>query len=106
LEVIRNSEFLSSVIWYEHFMEAQGYPITSIIVWQDTRGTEKMAKNGKMPCSSKSRHISIKFFWINDRIKQGNMDIRHCPSNIMLVDLFIKTLQGAKFHMFRTVIMG
>jgi hypothetical protein len=105
-EVIGNSEYLPWVIWYEYFMEAQGYPITSNVVWQDNEGAEKMAKNGKLSCSSKSRHINIKFFWIADRVKQGKMTIKHCPTDIMLADFFTKPLQGKKFNMFREVIMG
>ena len=31
-EVIRNSEYLPCVIWYEYFMEADGYLITSNIM--------------------------------------------------------------------------
>ena len=65
-----------------------------------------MAKNGKLSCSRKSRHIAIKYFWITDRVKQENLDVRHCWTDIMLADFFTKRLQGKKFHMFRRVIMG
>ena len=56
--------------------------------------------------SSKSRHISIKFFWITNRVKQGLLRVQHCPTDIMLADFFMKPLQGKKFIMFRQVIMG
>ena len=78
----------------------------SNILWQDNEGAERMAKNGKLSCSSKSRHIAIKLFWITDRVKQGKLDVRHCSTDIMLANFFTKTLQGKKFHMFRRVIMG
>ena len=65
-----------------------------------------MAKNSKMSCSSNSRHISMKFFWIYDRVKQGDMAIRHYPTDIMLADFFTKALQGVQFHMFRRVVIG
>ena len=105
-EVIRNSEYLPWVIWYEYFMAAEGYPITDNVVWQDNEGAEKIAKNGKLSCSSRSRHISIKFFWIADRVKQSKMAIQHCPTDIMLADYFTKPLQSKKFRMFRQVVMG
>ena len=79
-EVTGNSEYLPYNIWVEYFIEAQGYPIKSNIVWQDNEGAEKMAKNGTMSCSSKSRHISIKHFWIADSLKQGHIDVKHCPT--------------------------
>ena len=59
-----------------------------------------------MSCSSKSRHIDIKFFWITDRVKQGLLHVHHCPTDIMLADFFTQPLQGKKFIMFRRVIMG
>ena len=86
-------------------MEAQGYPLKSNVLWKDNEGAERMAKNGKLSCSSKSRHIAIKYFWITDRVKQGNLDVRHCSTDIMLTDFFTKPLQGKKFHMFRRGIM-
>ena len=105
-EVIGNSEYLPYNIWFENFMEAQGYPLSSNIIWQDNEDAERMAKNGKMSCSRKSRHIAIKFFWIHDRVKQGQIEVKHCPTDVMLADFFTKALQGKRFDIFRIVIMG
>jgi len=65
-----------------------------------------MANNGKASCSSNSKHIAIKYFWVTDRIKNGNIEIVHCPTKQMIADYFTKALQGALFHLFRRVIMG
>ena len=87
-------------------MNAQGYPLKSNVLWKDNEGADRMAKNGKLSCSNKSRHITIKYFWIMDRVKQGNLDVRHYPTDVILADFFTKPLQGKKFHIFRWVIMG
>ena len=105
-EVIGNSEYLPFNIWFQYFMESQGYTLHSNLLWQDNWGAQKMAENGKMSCLSKSRHIAIKFFWITDRVKQGLLHVHHCPTDIMLADFFTQPLQGKKFIMFRRVIMG
>ena len=105
-EVIGNSEYLPCNIWFEYFMGAQGYNLTSNILWQDNEAAERMAKGGRLACSSKSKHIDVKFFWIHDRVKQGKIDVRHCPTDLMLADFFTKPLQGAKFNKFRRIIMG
>ena len=96
-EVVGNSEFLPYTIWYEYFMDAQGYPINESKLWQDNEGAEKMAKNGKMSCTSRSRHISIKYFWVTDRVKQGKLVVEHCPTDKMITDFFTKPLQGQSF---------
>ena len=33
LEVVCNSDYLSYNIWYEHFLESQGHPMKSNILW-------------------------------------------------------------------------
>ena len=65
-----------------------------------------MAKHGRMSCAGRSRHISIKYFWASDRVKQGGIDVHHCPTLKMLADYFTKPLQGKLFHKFCAVIMG
>ena len=87
-------------------MEAQGYTLDSNLLWQDNEGAQRMAEKGKMSCSSKSRNIDIKFFWITDRVKQGLLRVQHCPTDIMLADCFTKPLQSKKFIIFHRVIMG
>ena len=106
-EVIGNSEYLPTNIWHDYFIEAQrGAKLKSNVFYQDNEGAEKMANNGQLSCGSKSRHINIKFFWITDRVKQGNITIKHCPTDKMLADFFTKALQGTKYHLFRRIIMG
>ena len=85
-EVVGNSEYLPRNIWFDNFLAEQGYPLLSNIFYQDNEGAEKMAKNGRISCSSKSRHINIKFFWITDRVKQGKITIEHCHTDNMLAD--------------------
>lgn len=88
-------------------MEAQGRKIKSHLLWQDNEGAERFAKNGRISCTSNSRHISIKHFWVTDRVKQGKIEVKHCPTEKMLADFFTKALQGKLFfHKFHAVIMG
>ena len=105
-ELIGNSEYLPYSIWVEHFMEAQGHKIKQHVLWQDNESAEKMAKNGRLSCMGNSRHVAIKFFWTADRVKQGKMDVKHCPTAKMLADFYTKPLQGKLFQKFRRVIMG
>ena len=96
--MIGNSEYLTYSIWYELFLSAQGYPMKSNILWQDNEAAEKIARNRNMSCSSKSKHIRIRFFWEADRVKQEKISVKYCSTIKMLVDLFTKPLQGSKFN--------
>ena len=105
-EVVGTSEYLPKNIFFEMFMEAQGYKLESNVLAEDNESTIRMSKNGRDSCTSNSKHIAIKYFWVTDRIKNGNIKIVHCPTKQMIADYFTKPLQGALFHMFRKVIMG
>ena len=43
-EVIGNSEYLPTNIWYENFMKSQGYQHKDNYFLQDNKGAEKTAK--------------------------------------------------------------
>ena len=61
----------------------------------------KLKKNGSMSCGQKLRHINIRFFWVIDHVKSGDITIEYCPTEIMLADFFTEPLQGGVFHKFR-----
>ena len=58
----------------------------------------KLEKNGRGLCGQKSRHVDVRFFWIKDRIRSGNIDLRYCPTEDMMADYFTKPLRGAAFQ--------
>jgi hypothetical protein len=66
----------------------------------------KMEKNGRSSAGQRSRHINIRYFFIRDRIQQGEINLLHCPTGIMITVFFTKPLQGALFTKFRDIIMG
>ena len=65
-----------------------------------------MEKNGTQSCGDKSRHINIRYFFIKDVIQRENIDIVHCPTELMIADFFTKPLQGKLFRKLRDFIMG
>jgi hypothetical protein len=105
-ELVGASDYLPNTIWVKHFLEAQGYRLDDNILEQDNESAIKLEKNGRTSAGPKSRHIDIRFFWIQDRLKQEDILVRHCPTLQMLADFFTKPLQGALFRPFRDVLLG
>ena len=62
--------------------------------------------NGIYSSSKRTKHINVRYFFIQDRIQKGEMDVKYCPTDDMIADFFTKPLQGAKFIKFRNMIMG
>jgi len=88
------------------FMEGQGYKLKSNILCKDNSSEIKLIKNGSDSCTWNSKHIAVKYFWVTDRIKNGNIQVQYCPTKQMIADYMSKPLKGALFHLFRNIIMG
>jgi hypothetical protein len=88
------------------FLQAQGHEITTNVFNQDNVSAIRLAKNGRASGGKKSRHIDIRFFFIKDRLVSEGITMRHCPTEIIIADLYTKPLQGMLFKRFRDVILG
>ena len=105
-ELVGASEYLPYALWLIHFFRAQGYEIEKKTILQDNESTIKLLKNGRNSAGKQSRHISIRYFWIVDRLKKEKIYIEYCPTGLMLADFFTKPLQGSLFRKMRDVVMG
>ena len=104
-ELIGLSDYISPAIGAKQFLECQGYDVGPVKVYQDNKSTILMASKGK-PVSSRTRHIAIRYFFIKDRIKSGDIEISHVGTEEMLADFFTKPLQGSLFIKMRNAIMN
>ena len=104
-ELVGISDALAQVIWFKHFLEAQGHPVTPAHIWEDNESTICLAKTGRS-CSERSRHIEIRYFWIHDYLTSGQVTLQHMRTENMIADMFTKPLQGAKFKHFRSLCLN
>ena len=105
-DVVGASDYLLYLIWMQNFMAAQGFEFKRNIFYQDNQSAMRLERNGRQSCGQKSRHIDIRYFFIKDRIKSGNVDLQYCPTEVMLADFFTKPLQGKQFKLLRSAVMG
>ena len=66
-------------------------------IYQDNESAAKLEINGRNSCTGNSRHVDIKFFWVKDRVNKKEVEIKYCPTTLMVVDYFTKPLQGNVF---------
>lgn len=105
-EFVGTSEALPCTIFRNLFMEGQGYEIKWNVLAKDNESKIKMLNNGRDSCTWNSKHITIKYFWVTDRIEDGNIVVQYCPTTQMIADFMSKPVQGQLFQTFRNVIMG
>jgi hypothetical protein len=93
-------------MWTRYFIEAQGFNVEESILYQDNLSAMLLEKNWKQSSSKWKKHIRVRYFFIKDRIRNGDLSVKHCPTVDMVGDHFTKPLQGAQFRKFRADIQG
>ena len=105
-ELVAASDMSGQILWTKYFLEAQGYQVKRNILYQDNKSAILLEKNGALSSSQRTRHINVRYFFIKDKIDQGDIEIVYCPTGNMLADYFTKPLQGSQFELFCKRILG
>ena len=105
-ELVGTYDGMLEVIWANYFLEAQGYNATNMVVYQDNKSTILLAKNGKMSSSKRTKHINVQYYFIQDRWKKGEIDVKYCPTNIMVADFLQNRCRGRSFFSSETKSWG
>jgi hypothetical protein len=104
-ELIGLDDFMSNIMWTRHSLEAQGYDVNDNIVYQDDKSTIQLAEIGRQSIGKRSKHLSIKYFFVTDLINRKQISIKYCPTDGMLADYITKPLAGRKFQQHCSMIM-
>ena len=105
-ELVGVDDGMPLVVWTRNFIAAQGYDIRDNVVYQDNQSTMLLAKNGRASSGRRTRHIDIRYFFVTDRVKRGELRIEYCPTGDMVADFFTKPLQGSLFRKLRGIILN
>ena len=105
-ELVGASEYVGWTLFAKRFLEEQGYDLKRNIFYQDNESAMKLERNGRASCSSKTRHIHIRYFFVHDVLDQEDIELEHCKTDSMVADFYTKPLQGKQFLKFRDIIMG
>ena len=105
-EVVGVDDALPMVLWTRHFLLEQGYNVSDNVIYQDNQGAMILERNGRSSSGRRTRHIDVRYFFVSDKIKQGEMRVENCATEDMVADFFTKPLQGSQFRKLRAVIMN
>jgi len=103
-EIVGASDGSNNIFYLRNFLIEQGYRMGPAKLYQDNQSTLAILKTGQM--SKRSRHINIRYFYLKDRVDQGEFELEYIPTDEMLADLLTKPLQGEKFRMLRDRILN
>ena len=97
---------LPMILWTLYFIKAQGYTVDQNVVYQDNMSTMRLAINGQVSSSKRTKHIKARYYFIKDKIDEGEVEIRHCPTKKMWSDILNKPKTGAAFRKDRAMLMN
>ena len=99
-ELVTADMFMPEMLWSLHFIQVQGYEVECVGLYQDNISTQLLIKNGKMSSGKKTKHIKAKFFFIKDRVDEGEIKV------IDWADIMTKLLQGTAFRVMHVELMN
>jgi hypothetical protein len=105
-ELVGVDDMMSLIIWTRNFLKSQGYVVIDNILHQENKSAILLERNGKMSSGKRTKHIAVRYFFVTDRIKAGELSPVWCPTGKMIADFLTKPLQGTMFKKFRDMLMG
>lgn len=107
---------MTFVMWMKHFFESQVRSInvnsplkplgSNVTIEQDNMSAIQLERNGLKSSSKRTKHINVRYFYITDRLKAGDVSRAYKPTGDMESDYLTKALQGIAFHAHRKTLMG
>ena len=96
-------KYVSSALWCIYFLQMQWYEAKRARIYLDIQSAILLDRNGLMSSSCRARNIKSKYFFITNRIEDGEFDIKCCPTNRMRSDCNTKSRQGKTFRFRRHI---
>ena len=104
-ELVALSDSANQGLYIRNFLKAQGYTMGPVIMFQDNTSCMALVERGRSG-AERTRHISIRYFWVRERVEQGEALVRHKGTKEMYANVLTKPLQGAQFVYERKCLTG
>ena len=65
-ELVVSDMYMPEMLWSLHFIEAQGYNVECVGLYQDNTSMQMLIKNGRFLSGPKTKHMKAKFFFLKD----------------------------------------
>jgi hypothetical protein len=71
-------------------MQEQGYDMDASLLYQDNMSAILLETNGQVSSSKRTKHIKVKYYFTKDKVGQGEITVKHCPTDQMWTDTLIQ----------------
>lgn len=97
-EIIGVDDAIGTVLWSLYFLQEQGYETSHAVIYQDNKSAILLETNGKFSSSKRTKHIKMKFFFVKDKVDDGEIKSEYLPTEEMWIDMHSKPSQGIRFE--------
>ncbi len=105
-ELITADMYMPEMLWLLYFIQGQGYKAECVGLHQDNNSMQLLMKNGRFSSGKKTKHIKAKFFFIKEKVNDGEVQVLDCPTGEMWVDVLTKPLQEIGFRTMQAKLMN
>ena len=116
VELVRVGDAITFVMWARYFFEEQTKNLRDTsklkdlgnhkVIKQDNTSALHLEQNGKQLSTKQTHHINIRYFYVTDKVKNGEMSIIYKPTHEMVSDYLTKPLQGLLFTKHQDALFG
>ena len=116
-ELVGDDDVVTFSMWIKHFFESQVRSIdmnsplkplgSDITIEQDNTSAIQLERNGLKSSSKRTKHINVRYFYITDRLKAGDVSrVIYKPTGDIESYYLTKALQGKAFYTHCKTLMG
>ena len=95
-ELYEFHHMLPGALYLRELLEEIGFPQDPILIFEDNKSLIDVLKRGKIS-TGVTRHIAAKYYYGKDLLLRKIIELRHCPTLLMISDIFTKDLPGYQF---------
>lgn len=96
-ELVALSDSANQAFHIRNFIVAQGHDIGPVVLYQDNLSCMALVEKGRSS-SERTRHISIRYYWVKERVESGEAVVEHLRTEKMFANILTKPLQGTQFQ--------
>ena len=103
-ELVSLCDGVGTLLACRNFVEGLGVSLSPSVVHEDNQAVLELVK-ADGPYNMRTRHMSIKLFFIKQFVDKGILNVVYCNTDVMLADLLTKALTGPKFRVLRDLLL-
>ncbi len=103
-ELVSLCDGVSWVLYVIEFIKELGYNTIAPIVHEDNLAVINMVRNNNNN-NKGMKHVKMKYYFVNQHVKNEEINLIWCKTEEMVADLFTKPLTGQLYEKFKNIIV-